>query len=223
MEKRERAHVLVLPLPIQGHINPMLQFSKRLNSKGLKVTLVTAFINPHSIQAQAAEIGVETISDPTEEGTDPGNIEAFINRFFQLVTLKLPQLIVKLKSVSCLVYDSIMPSALDIAKQLGLFGAPFFTHSCAVNAIYYNVHRGLLRVPLEDQEAPLALSMLGLPQLESFDLPSFIYDRRSLSFMLAYETNQFYNLTEAHWIFFNTFDSLEEEVCMKVETIRNIH
>ncbi|PON50574.1 UDP-glucuronosyl/UDP-glucosyltransferase [Trema orientale] len=216
MEKQEKAlvaHVLVLALPIQGHINPMLQFSKRLNSKGLKITLVTAFINPVSIQARAGEIGVETVSDSTEEG-NPGNIEAFLNRFFQLVSLKLPQVVEKLKSVghpaSWLVYDSIMPSALDIAKQLGLFGAPFFTHSCAVNAIYYIVHRGLLRIPVEDQETPISIA--GLPQLEIFDLPSFVYDRKSLPVMLGYETNQFYNLTEAHCIFFNTFDSLEEEV-----------
>jgi hypothetical protein len=40
-EKRaSESHVLVLPLPLQGHINPMLQFSKLLASKGLKVTLI---------------------------------------------------------------------------------------------------------------------------------------------------------------------------------------
>jgi hypothetical protein len=39
--KAHGAHVLVLPFPTQGHINPMLQFSKRLASKGVKVTLAT--------------------------------------------------------------------------------------------------------------------------------------------------------------------------------------
>ena len=47
MEKMvNRSHVLVVPLPGAGHINPMLQFSRRLVSKGLKVTfIITKFIS----------------------------------------------------------------------------------------------------------------------------------------------------------------------------------
>lgn len=76
--------------------------------------------------------------------------------------------------VRYLVSDSIAPWALDIAKQLGLAAAPFFAQSCTVNVIFYDVHRGLLRIPVEVQELPV--SMVGLPQLELFDLPSFVYD-----------------------------------------------
>ncbi|KAJ6973568.1 hypothetical protein NC653_033794 [Populus alba x Populus x berolinensis] len=41
MEKRCKADYLVLSFPAQGHINPMLQFSKRLEHKGVKVTPIT--------------------------------------------------------------------------------------------------------------------------------------------------------------------------------------
>ncbi|KAJ6880662.1 hypothetical protein NC652_033867 [Populus alba x Populus x berolinensis] len=41
MEKHCKAHYLVLSFLAQGHINPMLQFSKRLEHKGVKVTPVT--------------------------------------------------------------------------------------------------------------------------------------------------------------------------------------
>ena len=45
MEKKARGgngiHVIVFPFPVQGHINPMLQFSKQLASSGLRVTLAT--------------------------------------------------------------------------------------------------------------------------------------------------------------------------------------
>ncbi|CAN4104518.1 unnamed protein product [Withania somnifera] len=40
-EITNNSHVLVLPFPLQGHINPMVQFSKRLASRGVKVTIVT--------------------------------------------------------------------------------------------------------------------------------------------------------------------------------------
>lgn len=37
--KNHVTHCLVIPYPLQGHINPMLQFSKRLIQKGIKITL----------------------------------------------------------------------------------------------------------------------------------------------------------------------------------------
>ncbi|GMN36148.1 hypothetical protein TIFTF001_005795 [Ficus carica] len=136
----------------------MLQFSKRLISKGLKVTLVTAFINVETVQARGGEIGIETISDITEVDRDVRSVDAFLKGFHQLVSLKLPQVVEKQKNmgnpVRYLVFDSIAPWALDFAKQLGLAAAPFFTQSCAVNVIFYNVHRGLLRIPVEGSGAP---------------------------------------------------------------------
>ncbi|KAK4349512.1 hypothetical protein RND71_032267 [Anisodus tanguticus] len=39
MSTTHKAHCLILPYPMQGHINPMLQFSKRLQSKGVKITI----------------------------------------------------------------------------------------------------------------------------------------------------------------------------------------
>jgi pathogen-inducible salicylic acid glucosyltransferase len=41
MEEKNNKHVLMVPYPSQGHLNPMLQFSKRLSTKGVKVTMVT--------------------------------------------------------------------------------------------------------------------------------------------------------------------------------------
>ena len=37
----QKGHVIVLTYPAQGHINPLLQFAKCLNSKGLKATPAT--------------------------------------------------------------------------------------------------------------------------------------------------------------------------------------
>ena len=52
-QTQTQPHILVLPYPIQGHINPMLQFSKRLASKGPRVTFVTTTVISESIQAWA--------------------------------------------------------------------------------------------------------------------------------------------------------------------------
>jgi hypothetical protein len=41
----DQSQILVFPSPGQGHMSPMIQFSKRLASKGVRVTLVTVKYN----------------------------------------------------------------------------------------------------------------------------------------------------------------------------------
>ncbi|XP_009366994.1 mogroside IE synthase [Pyrus x bretschneideri] len=212
-ERANRIHILVVPLPVQGHINPMLQFSKRLASKGLRVTLVTISSNAEAIETQLCKVKIEPIHATSEEEEEAGNnVENKVLWFQTILSRRLPQLILKQENdgypVICLVYDSAMPWVLDTAKGLGIFGASFFTHSCAVGAVYYNVHEGLLRVPLKEP----TISLPGLPLLEPQDLPSFIYDPGSYPSFLNLVVSRFSNITGADWIFFNTFHGLEKEV-----------
>ncbi|CBI24715.3 unnamed protein product, partial [Vitis vinifera] len=59
MEKKAYgAHALLLSYPTQGHINPMLQFSKRLVSKGLKATLATTLSITKSMQLDCSSFGL---------------------------------------------------------------------------------------------------------------------------------------------------------------------
>ncbi|KAL5703457.1 hypothetical protein ACHQM5_028547 [Ranunculus cassubicifolius] len=201
----ETHHVLVLPFPFQGHINPMLQFSKRLVSKGLTVTLaVTKFI-AKSMPSQTGAIQIKTISDGFDEGgyKQAGRGEVYLDRFKIVGPQTLRELILKQnqessKPFTCIIYDAFLPWALGVAKQFNLFGALFFTQSCAVNAIYYNVQQGLLPVPV----APGSIvSLPGLPQLEIAELPSFIstYGLHSTAFSLL-NYNHFHNINEVDCI-----------------------
>lgn len=81
-EKRAmKSHVLVLPLPLQGHINPMLQFSKRLASKGLKVMLIITPSIAKSMQGQDSSINLEPIFDGSKEGEMAVNIDKYFERY----------------------------------------------------------------------------------------------------------------------------------------------
>ncbi|KAK6255541.1 hypothetical protein SCA6_016846 [Theobroma cacao] len=209
MKKQEsvfQTHVLVMPLPVQGHINPMLQFSKRLGSEGLEVTLCT-FSGNKSMPVQVGPVKLEPVSDDLQLDNDLKTVDAYLERFKAVATLRLPEIIAK-RGISYLVYDSAIPWALDIAKHLGLPAAAFFTQSCAVDTIYYNVHEGLVKLPLAES----SLSIDGLPLLQECDLPSFVYDIGSYPALLHTCVNQFSNFMEADWVFINTFTSLEDEV-----------
>ncbi|KAK3011189.1 hypothetical protein RJ639_011551, partial [Escallonia herrerae] len=216
MERQEVAtssqtHVLVFPFIAQGHINPMVQFSKRLASKGLKVTLVATH---KSMQSQDSSIKVERISDFFEDSDHIiDNVESFFDRLRIAVSRGLPDLIEKQNCLGCpvkiVVYDSTMPWVLDIAHQLGLYGAVFHTQSCAVGAVYYHMHKESLKI---DPAEGSTVSLPSMPLMETKDLSSFIYDMGSYPSTLRLVLNQFSNWEKADWRLFNTFDKLEGEV-----------
>ncbi|KAK9159408.1 hypothetical protein Syun_005749 [Stephania yunnanensis] len=209
-----RSHVLVLAYPSQGHINPVLQFAKRLIHKGLKVTLVLTVHNAKSLQTKDCPIPIETISDGFDETGSKGaeSIEAYFSTFEAEGSRTLGELIEKHQSsddhdpVSCVVYDSFLIWVLDVVKKYGVLGAPFFTQAAHVNSIYYHAQMGLLQIPLV---APV--SVPAMPPLEVSDLPSFVSDRETTPFLLTLLVNQFINLDRADWVLVNTFDKLEQE------------
>ncbi|XP_010242477.1 PREDICTED: UDP-glycosyltransferase 74F2-like [Nelumbo nucifera] len=217
MEKKDRAHgahVIVFPYPAQGHINPMLQFSKRLAFKGLRVTFaVTKFVSK-SMHTNSNSVQVQLISDGFDDGgfEQAESIHDYLSRFKEVGSLTLAELIKKQdssgKPVDCLIYDSFFPWALDVAKQFGLVGAPFFTQMCAVNNIYYHVHQGLLHLPVREP----VVSIPGLPAIDIGDMPSYISDPQSYPAYHAMIMSQFSNTEKVDWIFVNTFNKLEEEM-----------
>ncbi|GAV67135.1 UDPGT domain-containing protein [Cephalotus follicularis] len=206
-------HILAFPYPAQGHMNPMVQLSKRLASKGLKVTLITTTSTSKSIQTQACSFHFEIITDVSYEGVKTEDTEEYVQRFRVVVSQSLSELIESLNKTKnppkFLIYDSGMPWVLNIARRLGLDGAPFFTQPCAVGAIYYHVYQGALSVPLE---ASSMVSFPSMPPLAIDDLPSFLHNSRLYPAFLKSVVNQFSNIEEANWLLCNTFDKLESEI-----------
>ena len=128
-----------------------------------------------------------------------------------------------MRGARAIIYDSVMPWVLDIAKDRGMVGACFFTHSCSVSAVVHHLGQGLLlRFPYEDDVA--VVSLPALPPLEKRDLPSFpnLGPNFNLHYLVKHLTDQFSNLERVDWIFFNTFDELEAEVFLFTLSNSNI-
>ncbi|KAL8536806.1 hypothetical protein ACS0TY_012107 [Phlomoides rotata] len=215
MEKKvANNHCLILPYPIQGHINPMIQFSKRLASKGIKITIAaTKYLLKTTHDFPTGSVSVEAISDGFDEQTPTDkDLQPYLERFRQVGTETLSDLLLKLKNsgcpVDCVIYDPFLPWGLDVAKRLGILAAPFFTQSNSVNIIYYSIHKGLLKVPVLEKEILVG----GLPALEISDVPSFVRDQESHPGAFELTVNQFQNVEEADFVFVNSFYELEEEV-----------
>ncbi|MCD9642434.1 hypothetical protein HAX54_029260 [Datura stramonium] len=215
MEKiPNKSHVLVLPYPAQGHINPMVQFSKRLTSRGVKVTLVTTNSVSKNMPKESGSFKIESINphDDDDDSPPPEKLDESIVWFFNLVSKNLGAIVEKLSDseypVKALVFDSVFTWAIDLAHQLGLKGAAFFTQSCSLSAIYYHMDPEKSEIPLDGSD----VSLPSLPLLEKEDLPSFIYESDLYPTLSGFIFGQNINFKKADWLFFNTFDALEKEV-----------
>ncbi|XP_062010520.1 mogroside IE synthase-like [Rosa rugosa] len=239
--RSKSAHVLVFPYPFQGHICPMVEFSKRLASKGVRVTVVITTISAATMsmkQLLAAEpknktsLRVEIISDGSEHLQKSENKDEVFNR---VATQNLSSLISNIKNkkdhawdndssdededdypLKCVIYHSAMPWVLDIARQHGIDGAPFFTCAAAVTAIFHHFYEGVLKIPSKDAAARTSNTTMLMPSMPGplgfNDLPSFLSDVDAYSSFLNSTMNQFSNIAEVKWIFHNTCEKLEEQV-----------
>ncbi|CAJ1947001.1 unnamed protein product [Sphenostylis stenocarpa] len=219
MDKKKmarRAHCVVLAYPLQGHINPMLQFSKLLEHQGVRVTLVTTRFYYNNLKRIPPSIALETISDGFDQGGPTHDAEghkAYIVRSREVGSASLAELLEKLgrskdDHVGCVVYDAFFPWAQDVAKRFGIVGAVFLTQNMTVNSIYYHVHLGKLRVPLTEIE----FSLPAMPKLQLQDMPSFLLTYVEHPYYLDFFVNQFSNIDKADWVLCNTFYELDKEV-----------
>ncbi|KMT15544.1 hypothetical protein BVRB_3g058960 [Beta vulgaris subsp. vulgaris] len=216
MESKARkgeVHAIVFPYPIQGHINPMLQFSKQLASRGLKVTLATtSTFSSKFMMLQSNSITIETISDGSGENATTENLDTYVKRFDVVAPRSLTELIEKKigsgHDIRCLIYDSCIPWALNIAKKLEIYSASFFTQSCLVGLIYLQAYQGILSAPVKGP----GVCVVGMPLIEDRDLPSFVRLVGVHPILEKLMFSQVSNCGDADWRFFNTFEGLESEV-----------
>ncbi|XP_048499971.1 UDP-glycosyltransferase 74G1 [Beta vulgaris subsp. vulgaris] len=219
----QKAHVLVVPFPGQGHINPMFQFSKRLASKGIKPTLtptiyISKSMQTHTIPTQyGPPIQIRPISDGYDDGgyAQAESTKAYLDSIAIEGPKTLAQLIQKLAEegdpVKAVIYDGFAPWALDVAKKFGLVGVLFFTQSCSVNSIYYHVQRGLIELPLLGP-GPSTVSVPGVPELQPWEVPSFVENYGSYPFWFDAVMEQFSNIDQVDWVLCNIFYDMEIEV-----------
>ncbi|XP_038887086.1 UDP-glycosyltransferase 74E2-like [Benincasa hispida] len=226
MGEGKKEEIVVVPFPDgQGHINPILQFSKSLALKGLKVTVLHV-LNTHEItdHKKHRDMGVGDSSMKIEveyrprvpyKGGDPESepMESYMQRVKTSICFHLGNLLdqrqISNSPIACVVYDSLIPWVLDVAAGFGLSGAPFFTESCAVNAIFYHINRGWLKMSnVMPDETPISLP--ALPLLQITDFPSLIQNPRQYPVFLSSMIHQFSN--RPRWMFINTFHALEPQV-----------
>ncbi|XP_044372264.1 indole-3-acetate beta-glucosyltransferase-like [Triticum aestivum] len=208
------ANVLLMPYPCQSHINPMLQFAKRLASKGVPAALVVTRFIARTVRFDAGKVRVESISDGHDEGGLPSaaSVDEYVERLESSGSASLATLIEE-GHFTHVVYDSFMHWVARTARGLGRPVVPFSTQSCAASAVYYYINSGLLDVPPpEDNAGVRSEPFAGLPGLERWEFPSFVFHDAPYPALTAPALAQFADQDVGDWVLVNSFDELELEV-----------
>ncbi|KAL6845968.1 hypothetical protein ACP4OV_023416 [Aristida adscensionis] len=204
----------------QGHINPTLQFGKRLAARrGVRCTLaVTRFVLAQSPPpaAGAGAVRVAAISDGCDRGgfDEAGEIAAYTARLEAAGSATLGELLrsesEQGRPVRAVVYDPFLPWAQRVARRHGAACAAFFTQPCAVDVAYGHAWAGrLVRPPLAAGGEPLELP--GLPSgLTPRDMLTFLADPDDGAY-LDLLVSQFRGLDTADHVFVNSFFELQPQ------------
>ncbi|GJN23668.1 hypothetical protein PR202_gb11334 [Eleusine coracana subsp. coracana] len=210
------AHILVVPFPGQGHMNPMLHFAKALASRGVATTFVTTRFVARTAGVDAAPASVATISDGHDEGgfASAASVGEYIEKQRVAAAASLAALVEassreNKKPFTCIVYDAFEQSVPPVAARMGVPAVPFSTQSCAVSAVYHYVSQGRLAVPPLTGKSE---TIEGLPEMERAEFPSFVFSDGPYPMLTELVLNQFAHVGKDDWVLFNSFKELESEV-----------
>jgi hypothetical protein len=162
-----RPHVLVLPLPYQGHVTPAMELSHRLIDHGIDVTFVNTEHN-HALVVDAMQsvagaggspldgIHLVAVPDGLTDGEDRKDISKFVDGLMRHVPGYLEDLVRRLEAsagrkVRWLIADGGMAWAFEVGKKLGLRCACFSVGSAAFLAVTLRLH-GLIHEGVLDDK-----------------------------------------------------------------------
>ncbi|KAK9157095.1 hypothetical protein Scep_003669 [Stephania cephalantha] len=237
-----KPHVVCIPYPAQGHINPMFMLAKLLHQKGFHITFVNTEYNhkrlmksrgPDSVEG-LPDFRFETIPDglpPTDNDDVTQDIPTLCYYTSETCLGPFRGLANKLNHtnpITCIVSDSIMSFSVEVSEELGIPHVFFWTASACGLMGYWHYpdlfQRGL--APLEDSsyltngylETPIDW-IPGLKDIRLKDIPNFIWTTNPDEFMPQYVINELSRAHRATAIIINTFDDLEGDI---VDAIRSI-
>ncbi|KAK9286788.1 hypothetical protein L1049_015193 [Liquidambar formosana] len=238
-----KPHAVCVPLPAQGHINPMLKLAKLLHFRGFHITFVhTEFNHQRLVKSRGPDslkgfddFQFETISDGLPVTNQRGilDLPTLCVAMPKGGLLSFRDLITKLIAssdvppVTCIVSDGVMSFTLEVAEEFGIPETMFFTPSACGMLGYLHFEELIARgyFPLKD-ESCLSNGYLdtpidwipGMRMIQLKDLPTFIRTTNRDDIMFNYNLESVNNSFKAKGIILNTFDDLEQEVLDAVKT-----
>ncbi|CAH2033614.1 unnamed protein product [Thlaspi arvense] len=242
----QKPHVVCVPYPAQGHINPLLKVAKLLHARGFHVTFVNTIFNHNRLLRSRGPNALdglpsfrfESIPDGLPEtGTDVDvtqSIPALCVSTMKYCLTPFKDLLRRINTgddvppVSCIVADGCMTFTLDAAEELGVPEVLLWTTSaCAFMAylhFYLFIEKGL--TPFKDESyltnEYLETVIDWIPSMKNLklkDIPSFIRTTNPDDSMLKFAIRETERAKRASAVILNTFDDLDHDIIGSMQSI----
>ncbi|KAK7273333.1 hypothetical protein RIF29_14382 [Crotalaria pallida] len=213
-------HFLVMPYPILGHMNPLLQFSQILAKHGCKITFLITEFNQKRVNTASDLLRSHITFVTLPDGLDPEDDRSDQPKVILSLRNSMPQKLHKLiedinalngdNKITCLVVSKNIGWALEVGHELGIKGALLWPASATSLASFESiprlVHEGIIDsetgLPTRKQDIQL---FPNSPMLDSSNLPWCSLGKKFFQHMV--EDTQ--TLKFAEWWLCNTTCDLE--------------
>lgn len=134
----ERRRLVLVPLPYQGHINPVLQLGKILQSRGFSITIAHTIYNSPNPQTRPDDFSFLPIADGlTDLDFSSGSLTHIVTTMNEncKVSFKksLEQQEAKMDEIVCILWDEYMYFSDAVATSLKLPSIILRTSTAATN------------------------------------------------------------------------------------------
>ncbi|OQU76989.1 hypothetical protein SORBI_3010G249800 [Sorghum bicolor] len=222
-QQHRRRHVLLFPLPYQGHINPMFRLAGVLHARGFAITVFHTHFNAPDPARRHPRYRFVPVPDgiPPGTGTPPVAIEDVVARIVALGAACEPHFRDRLAAVleeeddysgdgavACLVADAHLLPVFQVAKRLGVPALALRTGSAASYAYPMLCDRGYL--PVQDSQ----LDMMPVPELPPYRVRDLMqlgkggHGHELIRELLARAVEA---VEASSGLILNTFDALERD------------
>ncbi|CAA7036708.1 unnamed protein product [Microthlaspi erraticum] len=160
-EKPTRRRVVLVPVPAQGHITPMMQLAKALHSKGFSITVAQTKFNYFIPSDDFSDFQFVTIPESLPE-SDFDDLRPILfllklNKECQMSFKDcLGHLLVQQgNEISCVIYDEFMYFAGDAAKEFKLPNVIFSTTNATTfvcRSVFEKLYANNVLAPLKDSK-----------------------------------------------------------------------
>ncbi|RVW21025.1 Crocetin glucosyltransferase, chloroplastic [Vitis vinifera] len=226
-------HFLIISLPLQGHINPALQFAKRLIRTGAHVTFAVS-VSAHRRMPKGPTLPGLTLV-PFSDGYDDGiKLEDHAQHYLSEIKRCGSETLRRItainadqgRPVTCLVHTMLLAWAAELARSLQLPSALLWIQSATVFIIFHHYFDGYGDVVGNcSNEGSDPIELPGLPMLlSSRDIPSFLLSSNIYaSWIPAFQEDMEALRQETNpKVLVNTFDALEAEALRAVDKVKLI-
>ncbi|KAI9120444.1 hypothetical protein K1719_007477 [Acacia pycnantha] len=244
-----KPHTVMIPFPMQSHLNSFIKLSKLLHSRGFHITYVNTEYNHRRLLNSRGPQALDGLSDfrfeTIPDGLPPSDADAtqhppsLCESTAQNCLLPFTKLLQKLHElasrgivppVTCLISDMAMTFAVQAAQE---FKIPIAIYSPINAASYLGLWHGCALhdkgfIPLKDKSHYLTSEYLdaeliwlsGMKNIRLRDLPSFFNTQDPNNhLMISMAKNNLKNAQAAQAIVFNTFSELESDALNTLSSI----